>query len=104
MRALEGGGAVDTDRVLDAGERGLHVLFDTAWISEAFAQDAEDLRDALVGREHEIRFAVQHLESLPDADEGRRYIAQLGAPVRHILVLLYFEMLDGRIRDHRILH
>lgn len=95
---------MDTDRLLAAGERGLHLLFDTAEISEAFAQDADRLREALLGREHEIRFAVAHLESLPGVEEARRYITQLGAPVRHILVLLYFEMLDGRLRDHRILH
>ncbi|MDX1649696.1 MAG: hypothetical protein R3263_07560 [Myxococcota bacterium] len=95
---------MDTDRLLDAGERGVHLLFDTAEISEAFAQDAEDLREALAGREHEIRFAVQHLESLPDVQEARRYVVSLGPPVRHILVLLYFEMLDGRLRDQRVLH
>lgn len=95
---------MDTDRVLDAGERGIHLLFETAEITEAFAQDAEALRAALAGREHEIRFAVQHLEDLPDVGAARRYIASLGPPVRHILVLLYFEMLDGRLRDHPVLH
>lgn len=95
---------MDTDRVLDAGERGVHVLFETREIVEAFGQDAEVLRDALAGREREIRFAVQHLETLPDVEACRRYIGALGPPVRHILVLLYFEMLDGRIRDQRVLH
>ena len=104
MRPAERGSAVDTDRVLDAGERGLHLLFEIHEITEAFEQDADVLRCALVGREHEIRFAVEHLESLPDVDEARRYVNSLVAPVRHILVLLYFEMLDGRIRHHGSVH
>jgi hypothetical protein len=73
-------------------------------ITEAFGQDAEALRGAVSGRFDEIQFAVQHLTSLPSVAEARDFIAALTPAVRHVLVLLYFELLDGRLRRHPNLH
>ena len=89
---------MDTQRLLETGARGLHLLFDREVISEAFEQKAEDLR-AVVDRElDEIQHVVQQLLDLPDAGAGRDFIARLPRALQHVIVLLYFELLDGRLR------
>jgi hypothetical protein len=95
---------MDTERLLEIGERGIHLLFDTGTISEAFQQDADRLRDDLEGRFQEVQFAIEGLTKLSDAEQGRRFIDGLSASVRYILVLLYFELLDGHLRPNRVLH
>jgi hypothetical protein len=95
---------MDTERLLEIGERGLHLLFDTEAIHEAFGQDARTLRRALDGRQDEIEFALGHLAEIQSVEQGRRFIGSLPPPVRHVVVLLYFELLDGRLRRHRVLH
>lgn len=95
---------MDTERLLEIGERGIHLLFDSAMINEAFGQDADALRRSLDGRFDEIHFAVAHLADLESVAQGRHFIEGLEPPVRHVVVLLYFELLDGRLRRHRVLH
>jgi hypothetical protein len=95
---------MDPDRVLAVGERGIHLLFETRMITEAFAQDADALRTAVDGRIEEIHEALRRIQGLPSAADGRRFVAGLDPAVRHILVLLYFELLDGRLRPHRVVH
>jgi hypothetical protein len=95
---------MNTDMLMEAGERGIHLLFETETISEAFRQDADRLREALTGRTEEIHFVVRHLVKLRDANTAREYIAGLAPSLRHILVLLYFELLDSRLRQRPMLH
>ncbi len=95
---------MDTEKLLEVGERGIHLLFDRQMISEAFDQDADRLREEIDGRLEEIHGAIQRLVSLPDPEAGQRFVACLPPEVRHVLVLLYFELLDGRIRPTRTLH
>jgi hypothetical protein len=95
---------LDTDRLLDVGERGIHLLFDAETIHDAFQQDAERLRLELAGRVAEVHFAIEYVVRLPSLEEARRVIAGLEPPVRHVLVLLYFELLDGRVRSHAPIH
>jgi hypothetical protein len=95
---------MDTDMLMEAGERGVHLLFETETITEAFRQDADCLREALAARTEEIHFVVRHLVKLRDANTAREYIAGLAPALRHILVLLYFELLDSRLRQRPILH
>jgi hypothetical protein len=95
---------MNTDTLMAAGERGIHLLFETETIAEAYRQDADCLRDALVDRLEEIHFVVRHLVKCRDANTAREYIAGLAPALRHILVLLYFELLDSRLRQRPILH
>lgn len=95
---------LDTDRLLEVGERGIHLLFDADTIHDAFEQDAERLRLELAGRVAEVHFAIEYVVRLPSLEEARRFIAELAPAVRHVLVLLYFELLDGRLRRRRVLH
>jgi hypothetical protein len=95
---------MDTERLLEIGERGIHLLFDAETIHDAFDQDAERLRVELAGRVAEVHFAIEYVVRLPSLEEARRFIADLTPAVRHVLVLLYFELLDGRVRSHAPLH
>jgi hypothetical protein len=95
---------MNTDLLMEAGERGIHLLFETETITEAYRQDADRLRDALADRLEEIHFVIRHLIKLRDANTAREYIAGLAPALRHILVLLYFELLDTRLRQRPILH
>lgn len=95
---------MDPDRVLAIGERGIHLLFETEMIVEAFGQDADVLREAVDGRLEEVHEALRSISGMSSAEDGRRYIAGLEPSVRHVLVLLYFELLDGRLRQHPVLH
>ena len=94
----------DTDRLLEIGERGIHLLFDAETIHIAFEQDAERLRLELAGRVAEVHGAIDQVVRLQSLAEARHFIADLAPPVRHVLVLLYFELLDGRLRTHAPLH
>jgi hypothetical protein len=94
----------DTDRLLEIGERGIHLLFDADTIHTAFEQDAERLRVELAGRVAEVHGAIDQVVRLQSLDEARHFIADLTPAVRHVLVLLYFELLDGRLRTHAPLH
>jgi len=95
---------VDTDQLLEFGAQGIHLLFDRDTITEAFGQDADQLREAISGHSDEVHFAIQALLSLPTVDEGRRFMADLSPAIRHIVVLLYFELLDSRLRRAATLH
>jgi hypothetical protein len=95
---------MNTDLLMEASERGIHLLFETEAIAEAYRQDADRLRDALEGRLEEVHFVIRHVIKLGDANAARDYIAGLAPALRHILVLLYFELLDSRLRQHPILH
>ena len=95
---------LDTERLLEIGERGIHLLFDAETIHDAFEQDAERLRLELAGRVAEVHGAIEQVVRLESLDQARDFIAELAPAVRHVLVLLYFELLDGRVRNHAPLH
>ena len=104
-----GGPATDTvlmdpERLLEIGSRGIHLLFDTETIVCAFQQDADLLRGELDGRFDEVHFAIDGLVTIPTAQEARTFIDGLPTSVRHVLVLLYFELLDGKLRESAVLH
>jgi hypothetical protein len=89
---------MDTNRLLDAGERGTHLLFDHSEIQDAFSEDAGDLQDIVGTRMEEIHAAVESVVSIPDLVAARRFVSSLPREVRHVLVLLYFELLETRVR------
>jgi hypothetical protein len=95
---------MDTELLMAASERGIHLLFETETIAEAYRQDVDRLRDALAGRLDEVQFVIRHVLKLGDANAARDYIAGLAPALRHILVLLYFELLDSRLRERPTLH
>lgn len=89
---------------LEVGERGIHLLFDTEMIEEAFCQDGPTLRRIVETRLSEVHRAVQQLLELGTPEVGRSFVSGLLPEVRHVLVLLYFELLDDRLRDKQTRH
>ena len=95
---------MNTDLLMKVGERGIHLLFETETIAEAYRQDADCLRHALEGRLEEIHFVIGHVIKLRDANTARDYISGLAPALLYILVLLYFDLLDSRLSQHPTLH
>ena len=91
-------------QLLEVGERGIHLLFDTPMIEQAFGQDGKTLRRIVETRLEEVHRAVQQLLELGSPDDGRSFVAALPSEVRHVLVLLYFELLDDRLRPRQQRH
>lgn len=89
---------MDTNRLLDAGERGTHLLFERSQIEAAFSEGAESLQCIVGARMDEIHAAVEGVVAIPDLTRARRFVASLPSEVRHVLVRLYFELLDSRMR------
>ena len=95
---------MQAQRLLDCGERGIHLLFDTPLIAEAFGQDVKSLRRIVDEHLEEIQSAVQHVLDLPSPDTAREFISCLPRTLQHVLVLLYFELLDDRLRKRETRH
>jgi hypothetical protein len=89
---------------LEVGERGIHLLFETPMIEEAFGQDGPTLRRIVSTRLDDVHKAVQRLLELGSPEAGRSFVAGLSPDIRHVLVLLYFELLDDRLRDTQTRH
>lgn len=95
---------MDTNRLLDAGERGTHLLFEPEAIAEAFRHDLAVLRAIVARRGEEIQRAVEELVAIQKLERARSFVASLPAEVRHVLVVLYFELLEGRLRARASTH
>lgn len=91
-------------QLLEMGERGVHLLFETPMIEDAFGQDAPTVRRILTTRLAEVHAAVERLLAVESPDVGRSFVAALPRDIRHVLVLLYFELLDDRIRSRQTRH
>lgn len=87
-----------------SGERGYHLLFDPETIAETFSQETEVLQEVVSARTEEIETVLVELLSLPNLHEGRSFVQALPRELQHVLVLLYFEILEGRLRRHQTLH
>jgi hypothetical protein len=96
---------LDAERILQAGEQGIHLLFEPAAIGAAFAEDPARLRDVALRRRAELHGVLGELLALACAAQARRFIAALPPELRHVLVVLYFELLERRLlRRGRVLH
>lgn len=104
MSLPEVGQGVDTEKLLEIGARGIHLLFDTSAIEAAFERGADSLREELAGRGAEVQAAIDTLMHLQDVPHGRAFIDSLDESIRHVLVLIYFDLLDGHVRRAAPLH
>jgi hypothetical protein len=95
---------MDTEKLLELGARGVHLLFGNDEIEAAFERDAAGLRDELAGRAAEVQNAIDMLMAVDDVDRGRAFIEGLDAGIRHVLVLIYFDLLDTHVRRAATLH
>jgi hypothetical protein len=95
---------VDTQLLIETGTKGVHLLFDTATIAEAFAQDARQLEAVVRADAEGVERAIRGLMAQPTCSAGRAFVESLPRELQYVLVLLYFELLDGRLRRLRVLH
>lgn len=95
---------MDTEGLLASGERGIHLLFDNGTIQAAFAQDAARLEAWVRGEGEGVELAIRGLLAQPSAADGRAFVEGLPRELQYVLVLLYFELLDERLRRARTLH
>jgi len=91
-------------QLLEVGSRGIHLLFDAPMIAQAFGQDAPTLRRIVQTRLPEVHHAVERLLEIRSPDTGRDFVARLPEEVRHVVVLLYFELIDDRTRSRQTRH
>ncbi|HVH06909.1 MAG TPA: hypothetical protein VNE71_13010, partial [Myxococcota bacterium] len=95
---------MDTESLLAVGERGTHLLFDTPTIAEAFSQDARELEAVVRGDGAGVERAIRDLLAQPSCAAAREFVDALPRTFRYVIVLLYFELLEGRVRRHCALH
>jgi hypothetical protein len=86
------------DGIFLLGERGLHLLFDAATIAAAFDEDPGAVRAAVVAHRSELEAVLGEILGIDDAIAARGLIATLPSELRHVLVHLYFEILESRLR------
>ena len=89
---------MDTDRLLDAGERGTHLLFDRDAIAAAFRHPPAAFHDIVRRRMPEIRSVLRALLETEGLPAARELVAGLDSEVRDVLVVLYFDVLESRLR------
>lgn len=87
------------DGIFQLGERGLHLLFEPATIEAALDQDPRSLRAVVVAHRDELEAVLGEILGLVDTAAARSLIAALPRELRHVLVHLYFEILEGRMRQ-----
>jgi hypothetical protein len=83
--------------VISQGLRGNHILFDNDQIKRAFAKGDLELTTLGVERVREVREALRDIFEMAGTEERRDYITRLPEEVQHILVFLYFQILEKNI-------
>jgi len=86
------------------GERGMHLLFDDAAIAAAFGEDPNALRAAVRAHRTELESVLAEILCAGDAGAARLVIADLPPALRHVLVHLYFEVLEARLARQGTVH
>jgi hypothetical protein len=84
--------------IFDLGERGYHLLFDELTISTALGEDPAALRAVVRAHRDELESVLAEILGIANAGHARVLIAALPQELRHVLVHLYFEILEGRMR------
>jgi hypothetical protein len=89
---------VNGEGIFELGERGFHLLFDEGTISAALGEDPATLRAVILAHRDELEDVLSEILGIPDAGAARGLIAALPRELRNVLVHLYFEILEGRMR------
>jgi hypothetical protein len=85
------------DYIISQGLKGNHILFDNDLIRRAFARGDIALTALGTNRVKEVRDALRDIFSIPSTEDKRDYISHLPEEVQHILVYLYFQILEKNI-------
>ena len=93
-----GSEVLNGEGIFELGERGFHLLFDRGTIAAALDEDPMALQAVVVAHRAELEDVLLELLGISDARTARLLIAGLPNELRHVLVHLYFEILEGRMR------
>jgi len=96
--ADSGASAVNGEGIFELGERGFHLLFDERTLATALGEDPAALRAVIVAHRAELEEVLTEILGIADAGAARGLIAALPPELRNVLVHLYFEILEGRMR------
>lgn len=80
--------------VIQLGVHGNHILFDNDRIRETFAKREEDLADLGSELVAQVRGALGQVLNIPDVDGKKNFIAGLPPQIQHVLIFLYFQMVE----------
>jgi hypothetical protein len=83
--------------VIQLGAHGNHVLFDTDRIREAFSKKEEELADLGSELVLQVRQAIREVLAIPEFEGKKHYISSLPRDVQHVLIFLYFQMIEKSI-------
>jgi len=83
--------------VIEQGRRGHHVLFEPEEIRRAFRSDTKDLSELEPDEISAINKTVNKIVRSADPEAQREVIRDLRDDLRDLLVLLYFQIIDGNI-------
>jgi len=86
---------LNTEFLIAEALKGNHLLFSNELIAEAFSRNLATLQAALESRRAEINRTVGELLSVGTLEEGRDFVSGLSRDVQHVLILLYFQLLEG---------
>lgn len=96
---------MDAEHIFRVGEHGIHLLFDATMIGAAFEEDPARLHAWVATNRASLEMALAEILAVDRAEQARAFIAELPRELRHVLVLLYFEILDRRMqRRPHLLH
>jgi len=88
------GGENGLEYLIELGQRGNHVLFDTDTIKKAFAREANDLSGINQKKVAEVNRAIRDIVMIQGLDSKRDFIRELPDDVQDVIVHLYFQMID----------
>ena len=80
--------------LIELGQRGNHVLFDTDVIKKAFARDLTDLSGIDQSKVAEVNRAIRDIVMVQGLEAKRDFIRELPSDVQDVIVHLYFQMID----------
>jgi hypothetical protein len=86
---------LNAEFLVEEALKGNHLLFSNEIISEAFLRNVGALHNLFESRRDEINEIVRTLLSQPSLDQGRNYILSLPRDDQHILILLYFQLVEN---------
>lgn|GEM_PF-827713 len=89
------------DYIINQGLKGYHILFDNDQIRRAFEKKDKEFARMSTNKIQEVRNALQEILTRPNMEEKKEFIAQLPEDTRHVLILLYFQILEKNLLSQK---
>jgi hypothetical protein len=91
--------------VIYLGAQGNHILFDNDRIRETFSKHEHELADLGTELVGQIRDALRMVFQIPEFEDKRDFISSLPRDVQHVLIFLYFQMVEKTVHlNQRLYH